>query len=293
MATALTSMGSIAEWMDTSVTNTFVNIMTPMVARFTDNIMPLVSVGLSVALIWYGWLISSGAVQTPILEALRRVVNISIIVSIAGAGGLYQKQIVGVLLDLPSAMTNAMSAQPTTPAKIIDDVANKGAELSTKVNDRAPSGISGAVRGFAFVVVAVAITALSTVFGAIGMIVLLTVKVGMGICVVLGPLVILGLLFEYTKPYFRQWLNQVLFFSLYAASFTIVFTVIIEMFGRLQDTLLRVVSADEINIFGMLSMILFFVLVAGFAIRQVPVIIGTITGGRSSGISVPFIGRVG
>lgn len=293
MAIALTSMGSIAQWMDSNVTSMFVNIVTPMVAKFTDSIMPVVSIGLSVTLIWYGWLISSGAIPTPILTALRRIVNISIIVSVAGAGGLYQKQIAGVLLDLPTAMTSALHSQPTTPAEIIDDVANKGAELSTKLNDRAPSGISQAARAFAFVLVAIVITVLSTVFGALGMVVLLTVKVGMGVCVVLGPLLILALLFDYTKTYFRQWLNQVLYFGLYAAAFTIVFTFVIQMFGMLQDALLGVTTADQINIFGIMSMLLFFVFAAGAIIRMVPEIVGALTGGRSSGVSLPVIGRVG
>lgn len=293
MAIALTSMGSIAQWMDSNVTNMFVNIVTPMVAKFTTSIMPVVSIGLSIALLWYGWLISSGAIQTPIFTALRRMVNIAIIVTIAGAGGFYQKHIAAVLLDLPTAMTNALTAKPTTPATIIDDVANKGSELSTKLNDRAPSGISKAARAFAFVLVAIVVTILSTVFGALGMVVLLTVKVGMGVCVVLGPLLILALLFEYTQTYFRQWLNQVLYFGIYAAAFTIVFTFVIQMFGMLQDALLGVATADQINIFGVMSMLLFFVLCAGAIFRMVPEIVGALTGGRSSGVSVPFVGRLG
>lgn len=293
MAIALTSMGSIAQWMDSNVTNMFVNIVTPMVAKFTTSIMPVASVGLSIALLWYGWLISSGAIQTPILTALRRMVNIAIIVTIAGAGGFYQKHLAAVLLDLPTAMTNALTAKPTTPATIIDDVANKGAELSTKLNDRAPSGLTKAARAFAFVLVAIVVTILSTAFGALGMVVLLTVKVGMGVCVVLGPLLILALLFEYTKTYFRQWLNQVLYFGIYAAAFTIVFTFVIQMFGMLQDALLGVATADQINIFGVMSMLLFFVLCAGAIFRMVPEIVGSLTGGRSSGVSVPFVGRMG
>lgn len=293
MAIALTTMGGTAQWMDDNVTSMFVNIVTPMVARFTDSIMPAVSVGLSVALIWYGWLMMSGAIQTPVLNAARKVVNIGVVVAIAGAGGLYQKEIVGVLLDLPTAMTSALNSQPTTPAKIIDEVANKGAELSTKINDRAPTGISNAVRGFAFVLVALIITILSTIFGALGMVVLLTVKVGMGVCVVLGPLLILALLFEFTQPYFRQWVNQVLYFGLYSAAFTIVFTFVIEMFGMLQDAMLGVATADQINIFAILSMLLFFAFAASRIFAMVPEIVGALTGGRSSGVSLPVIGRVG
>lgn len=97
---SLVSLGGIANWIDQSVTTMLTKVITPMVASVTLKLLPFVSVGLSVALVWYGWLICSGAIQTPVLHACRRVFNIVIIVSIAGTGGLYQKEIVGVMLDL-------------------------------------------------------------------------------------------------------------------------------------------------------------------------------------------------
>ena len=76
---SLVSLGGIANWIDQSVTTMLTNVVTPMVASVTAKILPFVSVGLSISLIWYGWLICSGAIQTPVLHALRRVVNLSLI----------------------------------------------------------------------------------------------------------------------------------------------------------------------------------------------------------------------
>ncbi|PJI53292.1 hypothetical protein CTI14_30640 [Methylobacterium radiotolerans] len=86
------------------------NVITPMVASVTAKILPFISVSLSISLIWYGWLISSGAIQTPVLQALRRVVYIVIIVGMAGANGFYQQRIVTVMLDLPTSVAQLFTA---------------------------------------------------------------------------------------------------------------------------------------------------------------------------------------
>ena len=293
-AVQLASLGGIATWMDASVTHMLEGIVAPMVSNATAAIWPFVTVGMTISLMWYGWLIASGAVATPILTALRKVVNIVFIVSIAGAGGLYQTELIGVMLDLPSAVTSLFTNEPSTPAELLDAAANNGAEVSTRLQERAPGTWSDASRAFAFVLVAAVITIISALLSAVGIIVLVAVETGMGLVVVIGPLCILALLFDVTKQYFNKWVNQVIFYAIYGALFVVVFGVIMSMFGMLQQGLLDTTSADEINIFSMLTAIIIFISSAAFIMAQVPSIAERISGaGGRGGISIPFIGKIG
>lgn len=289
----LFSLGWIADWIDKSITKMLVDVVTPLVASVTEKIMPVVGLGMSIALIWYGWLIMNGTIQTPILAAVRKLVSIAVIVGFAGAGGLYQKQIAGVMLDLPTDVSKLFTGTLKTPAQIMDDAANNGTEISTRLQERAPTGIKNIGKAFVFVLIALIITIISSIMSAIGMIVLITVKLGMGLVVVLGPLCILALLFEWSKDFFRRWLQQVIYYAIYAGLFMLVFMFIMGMFGMLQQALLDTTSADQINIFGMLTALVFFMMCAKQMLAQVSTITAKISGGDGGGVSVPFLGKIG
>lgn len=290
---SLVSLGGIADWIDQSVITMLTGVITPMVASVTAKLLPFVSICLSISLVWYGWLICSGAIQTPVLHACRRVFNIAIIVSIAGANGLYQKEIVGVMLDLPTSVAQLFTGTVKTPSEMMDDAANNGAEIGTRLQERAPGGIKRIAQAFVFMTVSVIITIISAVMSAIGMLVLITVKVGMGLVVVMGPFCILALLFDVTKDFFTTWLRQALFYAVYAGLFMVVFMFIMGMFGMLQQGLIDLTKADQINIFSMLTAIVFFMMCSKYMLEQVATVAAKITGGEGGGISVPFLGRIG
>lgn len=292
-AVTLVSLGEIANWIDQSVTTMLTDVITPMVASITEKILPVVAVGLSIALIWYGWAMMSGAIQTPVLAATRRIVKIGVIVGIAGSGGLYQQQIAGAMLALPSAMAQVFTGTAKTPSQIMDEAANTGAEIGTRVQDRAPDGISNIGRAFVFVVVSIIITVISAIMSAAGMMVLITVKTGMGLVVVLGPICILALLFERLEHLFLGWLRQAVYYALYGGLFMVVFMFIMGMFGMLQQGLLDLSQSNQINIFSMLTAIVFFMICSKFILDQVSTVTSTITGGSGGGFSIPFLGRIG
>ena len=292
-AVSLVSLGEIANWIDRSVATMLTDVITPMIANVTEKILPVVTIGLSIALLWYGWLMMSGAIQTPVLAATRRIVNIGVITAIAGAGGLYQQEIAGAMMELPTAVAQIFTGTVKTPSQIMDDAANRGAEIGTRLQDRAPSGVSNIGRSIVFMLVALIITVISAIMSAIGMLVLITVKVGMGLVVVLGPLCILALLFEPTKEFFKTWLQQAVYYAIYAGLFMVVFVFIMGMFGVLQQGLLDLTKADQINIFSMLTALVFFMMCSKFMLEQVSAVAGRISGGKGGGISVPYLGKIG
>ncbi|WP_246744260.1 type IV secretion system protein, partial [Bartonella grahamii] len=56
-------------------------------------ITPIVSVGLTIAFIVYGWLVIRGAIDMPVSTFLSRCLRVSIITSTALTVGLYQNEI--------------------------------------------------------------------------------------------------------------------------------------------------------------------------------------------------------
>lgn len=292
-AAPIASLGSIAQWMDTTVTTMLEQAVAPMVSNVTAAILPLVTVALTMSLLWYGWLITTGAVPTPIASALRKMVEIVIVTSIAGAGGLYQEQIVGVMLDLPTAVTNIFTSEPTTPASQIDAATRDTATISTKLHQRAPAYWRDAAGAFTFALVTIIVTVASAVLTTVGIVVLITVKVGMGLLAATGPIFIFAWLFESTRTFLKNWIGQAAFYVMYAALFFVIFSFIMRMFGQLQAALLRSTTADEINIFAMLAALVIFILGALAVLSQASAVAGAITGGRGGGISIPFLGKIG
>lgn len=294
MATALFSLDGVAQWIDGTVTETLEKTVAPMVAHATAEIWPFVTAAMTISLMWYGWLIASGAIQTPVLTALKRVVNIVIIVSIVGAGGLYQTEIVGALLKLPAELTSALSEKASDPAKFFDDKASEGVTIGTKITKRAPNSLTSPVQAMAFVITAWVVALVSAALAAIGLILLVVAKSGMGMLAILGPLCVLALLSDYTRKFFDNWVSQVLYYGLYAAIFTTIFSIIIGMFGTLQSALLATAeSKGEINLFSMLAAVGMFLITALFMAGQARTIASVIAGSGGKGIHVKFLGEVG
>ncbi|MNL14026.1 hypothetical protein D3C87_1349520 [compost metagenome] len=68
---------------------------------------------------------------------------------------------------------------------------------------------------------------------------------------------------------------------------------IMGMFGMLQQGLIDLTKADQINIFSMLTAIVFFMMCSKYMLEQVSLVASKISGGHGGGISVPVIGKIG
>ena len=84
-----------------------------------------------------------------------------------------------------------------------------------------------------------------------------------------------------------------MYYAIYAGLFMTVFVFIMGMFGVLQKGLLDLTEADQINIFSMLTALIFFMMCSKFMLEQVSLVAGKITGGKGAGISVPYLGKIG
>ena len=286
----LYSLGGIVQWIDESLNTMLLNGLAQNVERLTAAIWAPLEIGVFISLLIYGFLIATQRIPTPFTEALVKIVKIVVIVAIVESGGFYQTQIMDAMLDLPDELTSVVVGEPTNTRDVLADFHNKGLETATKIDERAPSIMTQIGRSILFAIVSLIITIIYTAVTIVGILLMSVVKIGMALVVALGPMFIAALLFEQTKELFGQWLSQCLYFTLFGAVFTLMFSLVMGMLGYIQNILLGLADAPEINILQIMAAVMLIGTLSIFLMKLPSTIVGKVTGGAS--ISVPFLGNI-
>jgi len=213
------------------IDQTTATYVTDISSRAIAAITPVVSVGLTVGFITYGWLIIRGAVEMPVAEFLNRCLRIGIIVSIAMAGGLYQGEIANAITTVPDELASALLGSPTqgaSAASLVDESAQKGFDRASEAFEEAGFFSSdGLLYGLFGIIILLATGLLAAIGGAF----LLLAKIALALLAGLGPLFILALIWQPTHRFFDQWAQQVLNYGLLIVLFAAVFGLLMNIFG--------------------------------------------------------------
>ena len=213
-----------------SATTVFV---TDISLRSIAAITPIVSVGLTLAFIVYGMLVIRGEISLPVMEFLKRSIQISIITSIALSAGLYQSTIAETIRSIPDDLVTSLILNPSKgtgegAASIIDQTAEigfrKAGEAFEKAGFFAQDGITFAIFG-------ILILLTTSVLVAIGGATLLLTKLVLAILAGLGPFFIIALLWKPTIRFFDMWVAQVVNYILLVVLFSSAFGFMISIFS--------------------------------------------------------------
>jgi type IV secretion system protein VirB6 len=264
------------------LTATFV---TDLSAKAITAITPVASAGLALAFIAYGLLIIRGALDMPVADFLGRAIRISLITSIALAGGLYQQDIAGAITTVPDEMAQALmhdSVQGSSAAALIDTAAGNGFGRATEAFDKA-SFFSE--EGFVYALFGCLILIATAVLVAIGGAFILIAKIALAILAGIGPIFIIALLFQPTQRFFEQWSAQVLNYALLIILFSSVFSLLMSMFGHYMADL----QFDGIaNVGYTLGGAVTFSLISIILLLQLP----SIASGLAGGVSLGYLGEL-
>ncbi|SHI11641.1 type IV secretion system protein [Pollutimonas bauzanensis] len=286
----LYSLGSIVQWIDESLNTMLINGVADNVERLTGAIWLPLELGVTIGLMTYGWMVAAQRIPTPYGEALVRIFRIVVVVAIIESGGFYQSQIMGAMLALPDGLMQAVTGEPASARDVLADFHNSGLETATRLDERAPSVLTEIGQSILFALVSLVITVIYTLVTIMGILMMSVAKVGMALIVMVGPLFIAALLFDHTKEFFKFWLQQALYFALYGTLFTLVFGLVMGMLGYVQNILLGMTTAAEINVLQILGVVILVAALAMFLMKLPSVIVGKITGG--SPVDMPFIGQL-
>lgn len=210
-----------------AITSTFV---TGISARSIAALTPVISIGLTISFITYGWLIIRGVIDMPIMEFPDKSVKICIITSIALTGGLYQARIADTIRTLPDELINALVVDHTkksSAATSIDQTADKGFGIASKAFDHAGFFVEN---GITFGIIGLVMLISTSIFVALGGTMLLLTKLSLSILAGLGPFFIIALLWQPTVRFFDMWAAQILNYILIAVLATIIFGLMLDIY---------------------------------------------------------------
>jgi type IV secretion system protein VirB6 len=257
---------------------------TDVSGRVISAALPVISAGLTISFIFYGFLVARGAVDHSLKDFVWKCVKISMIVSVASAGGLYQSQIAGAIQTAPDQFATALlpaqapAAQGTQAAALIDQAAGQGFEKAGDAFEKA--GIFSK-QGLAYTAFGILCLMSTAVLTAIGGAFILLAKIMLALLAALGPLFIFGLMFKATTGFFERWAAHVIGFSLLIVFVSAIFGLMMQLF---TNYMAQVNFDGALNFAGTIGGCVILCVAFLFIIIKLPEYASGLAGGVSAGL---------
>jgi len=235
----------------TSITDPLFNSIIATSARVAASITPTATTLLLIYICFWSWSLIRGLIQEPILDAVGKLVKLSLIYSIALMGVHYTTFVIDFFWQTPDAIASVIISDPrmSTPnasMRFLDeflhiyiDYSNAWLNAAQENSDFKIPDITQLLIGFFLLGAGIINTAIAAFF-------LLLAKVALAIILGVGPIFIIALFFESTRKLFDAWVGQVLnyvfIFALIAATMAIVG---VEVFNQTYAAYAKVCSSPN------------------------------------------------
>ncbi|UXL41032.1 type IV secretion system protein (plasmid) [Pseudomonas fragi] len=243
-------------------------------------ITPFVTLGLTLGFIAYAIAIIRGAVDMPVMDFLARSLRIAIIVGVALAGGLYQSQIAGAIVELPNSLAVALISNPTEgagAASIIDVAAGKGFDAASRAFEQSSFfSADGLLYGIFGIIIILATAVVVSIGGAF----ILLAKVALALLAGLGPIFIVCFLWQPLSRFFDLWIGQVLNYVLLVVLFSALFGLMMDIYG---GYVAGVKFESGVNVAYSLGGAIILSIAMVLVLLQLPGIAGALAGGAALG----------
>ncbi len=284
-------------------TNTFVSLYSIFTTSVLDPIQALTSDVLAAAnlplvllLIIMVIVIGIGVILAPTTPegVVNRLIRMSIVVMFLAGSSVYFHYVQGFFLTgLPnffnahiiSLYTGVYGASQTSPGAGFDHALSVILADAKTITHTAPTGINGIVpRLEVGLCEAVAVAALAFLFG-----VFIIVQTLLGIVIVIGPLLVIGYLFDYTKRITDGWISALITLSLLTLVVDIIVLVLVAAVDDIFSNLILTTNF-ETNLETMLGGAAGIAVIA-FAVAVLPRVIEGIGGGVALGLGLESSNR--
>jgi type IV secretion system protein VirB6 len=179
------------------------NMVSTVTSDISTSIAPAVVTFATIYVMIWGYLHLRGAIEEPIGEGAKRILILAVILAVCLDLWEYNAVFIDFFVNTPTALSGAILGG-TTAMTTVDGVWVKGAAVAESLIKQ--GGLfSGDVGFYLAGLAAYVLTGLICVY-MVYLFVLSLVAVGLLLAV--GPLFVIGLLFEATKRFFEAWIAQ-------------------------------------------------------------------------------------
>jgi type IV secretion system protein VirB6 len=236
--------------------------------------------------ILWGWSMMRGMISEPVTDAMWRIFKIVTIFSLATSSALYASHVSNFLFTWPTALAsklNGGSISVSDSAQMLDQMLDKGNTLAGQAWEKANLANIG---GYILACLVYVMTWLTTVLTGI---IIITAKYGLAITLAIGPLFILGLMFESTRRWFDAWLGTVITEGLAIVLSVMAATLMFKLMDATFDaTQLDANANSGIATMSAISALVIYGIACIFTIFKMPVLAGSIGGSLSTGSASPL-----
>ncbi|WP_313397385.1 type IV secretion system protein [Acinetobacter variabilis] len=268
---AFTFFTDLERNIDTMVTTVVTNISNNTMEYF----LPVVSTGLGISILWMAVMLITGSYDSPGMDFVKKITVITIVVGFAGAGGLYQTQIMSLVLGLPSELASALVGGGDGSTNVLDIASEKTLQKTAQIFDLVgvtPSSWLNALVGIVFFVSGLFLIGASAVLFFIS-------KVVVSILAGLGFIFIFTFLWEPIRNFFNNWVNQIVHYSLMLVLSSLFFGFLMGMYDRFIDAF----TIGESNLLYTAFAIAMFTFIGYKLIGEIPTICQSLSNSVSVG----------
>lgn len=222
----------------------------------------------------WGWSMMRGLIQEPVTDGALRLVRIATITGLATSSALYADYVSDFFYEWPTAFASVMQdGEAQNSAQLLDEMMDKGSKLGGQAWEKASLANIGNY------VLAVIIYGVTWVITATTGFIIIMAKYALAILLAIGPIFILGMMFEPTRNWFDKWLGAVV-----TSGLTIVMVVMASalMFKLLNATYDAIqLDADEnagITAMKTIGPLIVYGIICLFTILGMPTLAGSIGG---------------
>ena len=214
--------------LERNINEMVITIVNTISSNALEYFSPLISLGLGITFSWFGLMVLLGNSQAPAMDFVKKVITTAIVVSIAGVGGLYQRELMHSVLDLPSELASALIDGSQPGVNVLDLAAQKTLDKTAEIFDLVgvtPSSWLNAIVAVVFFVSALFLIGSTAVYFIIS-------KVVVSVLVGLGFIFIMAFLWEPIRNFFSAWVNQIVHYALMLVVSALFFSFLMGMYDR-------------------------------------------------------------
>ena len=166
------------------------------------------TLGLSLYVIIYGFLVIRGSIHEPIMDFAFRAMKLAIILMLVQNVANYQTYVSNLFFqDLPTEISSALNTGTAPSASAFDSLLDKGQKSANDIWAKSSWPID-VLTGAAGLVVIV----MTFIVAAIGYVVSLYARVALAIVLAIGPIFVALAMFQSTRRFTEAWIGQLVNF---------------------------------------------------------------------------------